>query len=69
MGKTFFALTILTLIMWLGGPLLEMFPLGHLPGDFTLKLGEVSLSFPVVSFVSCALFFYVLYKIYLKFCD
>jgi hypothetical protein len=69
MGKTFFALTILTIIMWLAAPLLEMLPLGHLPGDFTLSLGQVSLSFPLTSFVSCALLFYALYKIYLKFSD
>jgi hypothetical protein len=69
MGKTFFALTILTTIMWVAAPLLEMLPLGHLPGDFTLRLGEVSLSFPLVSFLSCALLFYALYKIYLKFSD
>ena len=55
--------------MWVGGPLLEMLPLGHLPGDFTLSLGQVSLSFPLTSFVSCALLFYALYKIYLKFSD
>lgn len=69
MGATFFALTVLTAILWLGGPLLEKIPLGHLPGDFSIQLGQVSLSFPLASIIVCALVIFVLYRIYLKLSD
>ena len=66
MAKTFIALTILTAILWLGGPLLEKMPLGHLPGDLSLQLGAVNISLPFASVALVALIFYISYKIYLK---
>jgi hypothetical protein len=66
MGLTFFALTLLTALLWLGGPLLEKIPLGHLPGDFSFRLGAVNFSLPLASILLCAIVIFILYKIYLK---
>jgi hypothetical protein len=69
MAKTFFALTILTALLWLAGPILEKIPLGNLPGDFRFMLGDVSFTLPLTSIAISAILFFVLYRIYLKFYD